>query len=162
MNRIVLLTNLDNEKIKRSSGIDLLFFFIFLLISFACFILAIILSSYENRYLWMIFGSFLSIVPFIISLCFYFKRKHQLDIAFLYSQLLDNKGEQIIGKVASITEERLTLQNGFEVYTIKINSNDHIRSVYLLGDKFDLFKINLNKTYTFIIVSGYLREIIDA
>ena len=68
MNRILFLTNLDNEKIKRSSGINLLFFILFLLISFACFALVIILSSYETRVLWMIFGSFLIIVPLIISL----------------------------------------------------------------------------------------------
>ncbi len=162
MNRILFLTNLDNEKIKRNSGINLLFFILFLLISFACFALVIILSSYETRVLWMIFGSFLIIVPLIISLCFYFKRKHQLDSAFLYSQLLESNGEEIKGVISSISEESITLQNGFEVYIIKINCNDNIRSVYLFANKLDLMKIDLSKTYLFNIVSGYLKEIKDA
>ena len=98
----------------------------------------------------------------IISLCFFFKRKHELDFNYLYLQLINSEGEEIIGEYISISEDKITLQNGFEVYTMKINVNDNIRNIYVISDKIDLLKTELNHTYRFVVVSSFLKEISDA
>ena len=161
MNKISFVSNIDSLKISKKSKQNFIFGFVFLFIFLFCFIISIILSEYETRVFWMIFGSFLSIVPLILSLCFFFKRKHELDYNYLYLQLLDSEGEEIIGEYISISEDKITLQNGFEVYTMKININDNIRNIYVLSDKIDLLKVELNHLYRFVIVSSFLKEVSD-
>lgn len=161
MNKISFVSNIDSLKISKKSKQNFIFGFVFLFIFLFCFIISIILSEYETRVFWMIFGSFLSIVPLILSLCFFFKRKHELDYNYLYLQLLDSEGEEIIGEYISISEDKITLQNGFEVYTMKININDNIRNIYVLADKIDLLKVELNHLYRFVIVSSFLKEVSD-
>lgn len=162
MNKISFVSSIDSSEMIKKSKLNLIYGFVFLFISILCFVISIILAEYNTRIFWMIFGSFLSIVPLIISLCFFFKRKHELDFNYLYLQLINSEGEEIIGEYISISEDKITLQNGFEVYTMKINVNDNIRNIYVISDKIDLLKTESNHTYRFVVVSSFLKEISDA
>lgn len=162
MNKISLVSLSEYEIYKNKSKRNLIFGIIFLIISLACFVLSILLSTYESKILWMIFGSFLAIVPLLISLYFFLRRKNELDSAFIYSQLLNENGEEITAQIDDIALETITLQNGFEVYSIKIKYEDNKRNVFVLKDKFDSLSLVINKTYHFCIVSSFVKEISNA
>ncbi len=162
MNKISLVSFNEYESYKNKSKRNLILGIVFLFISLICFVISILLSTYESKILWMILGSFLAIVPLLISLYYFLRRKNELDSAFIYSQLLNEKGEEITALIEDIALEKITLQNGFEVYSIKINYEDNIRNVFVLADKFDALSLVINKTYHFCIVSSFVKEISNA
>ncbi len=146
------------KKAKRSLVYSIIFFLLFA----AAFALTIILSTYEWQLFWMLFGSFLSLVPFALSFLFFFQRKKRLDALFIYRQILVADGEKVAGKYLSIATYPITMPNGYEVYELTIDSEGEVRKFYLLSAKRNRLTLEEGHSYRFNVVSNYLKEYEDA
>ncbi len=148
------------EKKSKTSLVLAIIFLVFAVLAFA---LSILLSAYETKLLWMIFGCFLSLVPFCLSFLFFMQRKHRLDGLFLYRQILKEQGEPYEGTVLLIKEHPITLANSFEVYEIEVELGPEEKKIfYLSSDKQKESGIVPGQRYRFLIVSLYIKEIEDA
>ena len=158
MNMVSLYSQSEIEK-SRKNGTKCLVFAVVSLILFALAAsLSIVLATYETKMLWMVLGSFLSIVPLATAFLFFFKRKHILDACFLYQEILSRDGERVCGVYESVSDNVITLQNGFEVYEVSLRIEENIKTVYLLSSQKGLFNPEEGKPYVFIISSSYLKE----
>ncbi len=145
------------EKKSKTSLILAILFLVFALIAFA---LSLFLSTYETKLLWMVFGCFLSLVPFCLSFLFFVQRKHRLDGLYLYRQILKEQGEPYEGTILSIKDYPITLANSFEVYEIEVELAPEEKKIfYVSSDKRKAFDFEENKSYRFLIVSLYIKEI---
>ncbi len=135
---------------------------IFLFLAIGCFAMSILLATYESKAIWMPLGSFLVIVPSVLSFLFFLKRKHVLDGLYLYRQIMESEGERFYGAFVSMKEHPITLSNGFEVYEVILEEElGERKMVYVPSDKMGSLKMEKGKIYYFKIVSQYLAEVQD-
>ncbi len=148
---------------ERKSKVSLILAILFLAFAVIAFTLSILLSSYETKLLWMIFGCFLSLVPCCLSFLFFMQRKHRLDGLYLYRQILNEEGESYEGTILSIKDYPITLANSFEVYEIEVELAPEEKKIfYVSSDKRKAFDFEIGKRYRFLIVSLYIKEIENA
>lgn len=150
--------DLYEKKAQRSLLYSIVFFLLFVM----AFTLAVILSNYEWQLFWMLFGSFLSIVPFAFSFLFFFQRKKRLDALYIYRQILMADGEKMIGTYRDTSAYPITLPNGFEVYELIVDLEGEVRKFYVPSSKREALILEEGRSYCFIVVSNYLKEYIDA
>lgn len=158
MNVVCLYSQSEIVKSRKKASKCLLFAIISLVLLVFVTSLSIALATYETKVLWMVLGSFLSAVPLSASFLFFFKRKHVLDGCFLYQEILSREGEAVEGVYESISENTITLQNGFEVYEVSLRTGENLMTVHLLSSQRGLFKPEEGKRYAFVISSSYLKE----
>ncbi len=148
---------------EKKSKVSLALAILFLSFAAIAFTLSILLSSYEAKLLWMIFGCFLSLVPFCLSFLFFAQRKHRLDGLYLYRQILDGQGDSYEGTILSIKDYPITLANSFEVYEIEVELAPEEKKIfYISSDKRKAFDFEISKRYRFLVVSLYIKEIENA
>lgn len=148
---------------EKKSKISLALAILFLAFAVIAFALSVLLSAYETKLLWMIFGCFLCLVPFCLAFLFFMQRKHRLDGLYLYRQILEEQGEAYEGTILSIKEHPITLANSFEVYEIEVELAPEEKKIfYISSDKRKAFDFEISKRYRFQIVSLYIKEIENA
>ncbi len=159
---ISLFSKKEAELYEKKAQRSLLYSIVFFLLFVMAFALIIVLSNYEWQLFWLLFGSFLSTVPFLFSFLFFFQRKKRLDALCIYRQILMTDGEKIIGTYRGISAYPITLPNGFEVYELIVDLEGEVRKFYVPSSKRDALNLEEGSSYCYIVVSNYLKEYIDA
>lgn len=161
--KVAFYTKEEASLFEKKSKASLVLGVLFLAFAAIAFTLSILLSSYETKLLWMIFGCFLSLVPFCLSFLFFAQRKHRLDGLYLYRQILDEQGDSYEGAILSIKDYPITLANSFEVYEVEVELAPEEKKIfYISSDKAKAFDFETSKRYRFLVVSLYIKEIENA
>lgn len=136
---------------------------VFLSLAVIGFLLTVILSTYETKILWMVFGTVFCLITFCLSFLFFVQRKRRADGLLLYRKILSEEGETYEGRILSIKERPIVLANSFEVYPLEVGfGGDEKKILYLSSDKRKEFDYRADSVYSFKIVSLYIKEIEDA
>lgn len=149
---------LYRKKANKSLILSILFFLLFV----SAFASVIVLSTYDWKLFWMIFGSFFCLVPFALSFLFLLQRKHRLDALYIYRQILDQEGEGKVGLYRGISSNPITLPNGFEVYELEVEIEGESRKYYVSASKKDGLTLESDRSYRFRIVSNFVKGYEDA
>ncbi len=147
------------RKMKASLWLGVAFAFL----SSASFALAIALSTYETKLLWMVFGCSSCLVCFSFSFLFFAQWKRRSNSLALYRKVLEEEGEVFEGKLLSIEKRPIILANGYEAYPLEVEiSREEKKVFYLSSDKRDAFPFEIGRIYSFRVVSLYVKEVFDA
>ena len=125
----------------------------FSIVSLLCFI---IFSFYEQRTLFEVMGSIVTLILFCLFIYFLDKNHFYKNLATEYLNILNEKGEEGIYKIGQIKDKPITLSNQSKVYEITIIDNKKSRIMYLSF----MFEpsLEIGKAYRFVSVSNYIKE----
>ncbi len=156
-------TEQEKTVFEKKTRISLVLGIVFLSLTAIGFALTIILSTYETKILWMVFGCLFCIIAFSLAFLFFAQWKRRANGLGLYKKILADEGEICKGRVLSIKEKPIALAGGLESYPLEVEvGRDQKRVLYLSSDKRGAFNIEVGSIYSFRVSSLYIKEIEDA
>lgn len=156
-------TEQEKTVFEKKTRMSLILGIVFLSLTAIGFALTIILSTYETKLLWMVFGCIFCIIAFSLSFLFFAQWRRRANGLGLYKKILIDDGEICKGRVLSIKDKPIVLAGGLESYPLEVEvGRDEKRVLYLSSDKKWTFDIEVGSVYSFRVASLYVKEIEDA
>ena len=148
---------------EKKAKVSLILAIVFSFLAIVGFLLTVLLSTYETKILWMVFGCLFCLIAFSFSFLFFAQRKRRINGLSLYKKILLEEGEVYKGKILSIKDKPIALADGLESYPVEVGlGNDEKKIFYLSSDKRSAFGFEPDSVCSFRVVSLYIKEIENA